>query len=214
MHEIAQALLIHYSSRRPRRIVTVSGRGVRGNFPSRKSARPAQFESLIEESTLRFLETAPSVKSLATQPRVFEYPDGIGRRRYTPDVEIEIENVDGTTFLEVKDDATFTPNSKAAARISAALPHLRQGGHRLRIVLRSDLVVDDLQRQLALLFRVRPVRARYRPDIDPTLWDPENGSAPPAEIQQLWDDAKRRCDELLRRIMKRDPDDLLPVATR
>lgn len=214
MHEIAQALLIHYSSRRPRRIVTVSGRGVRGIFPSRKSAKPAQFESLVEEMTLRLLEAAPSVRSIATQPRVFEYSDGIRQRRYTPDVEIEVDGADRTAFLEVKDDATFTPDSKAAARIRAALPHLRQCGHRLHIVLRSDLVVNDLQRQLAILFRVRPVRARYRPDIDSTLWDPENGVAPPTEIEQQWEDAKRQCDDLLRRIMKRDPGDLLPVTCR
>ncbi|MFM0658605.1 Tn7 transposase TnsA N-terminal domain-containing protein [Paraburkholderia sediminicola] len=214
MHEIAQALVIHYSLRRPRRIVTVSGRGVRGIFPSRKSAKPAQFESLVEEMTLRLLEAAPSVRSIATQPRVFEYADGISQRRYTPDVEIEIDGADRTAFLEVKDDATFTPDSKAAARISAALPHLRQRGHRLHIVLRSDLVANDLQRQLGLLFRMRPLRARYRPDIDSSLWDPENGSTPPADVQQQWEDAKRQCDELLRRIMKRDPDDLLAVTTR
>lgn len=56
--------------------MTVSGHGARGIFPSRKSAKPAQYESLIEEMVLRFLEIAPSVKSIATQPQVFEYPDG------------------------------------------------------------------------------------------------------------------------------------------
>ena len=214
MHEIAQTLLIHYSSRRPRRIVTVSGHGVRGKFPSRKSANPAQFESLVEEMALRFLEAAPLVKSLATQPQVFEYIDGTSQRRYTPDVAIQIETAEAPVFLEVKDDRTFTPNSKAAARIRAALPHLRQCGHRFHIVLRSDLLANDLQDQLALLLRMRPLRGRFRPDTDASLWDPESGTSPPADVQQQWEDAKRQCDDLLRRIMNRDPDDLLSVSTR
>jgi hypothetical protein len=210
--EVFQSLANHPSSRRPRRIVTVSGRGVRGIFPSLKSAKPAQFESLVEEMALRFLEMCPSVKSIATQPQVFEYSDGASQRRYTPDMEIATP--DGTAFLEVKDDRNFTPNSKAAERIRAALPHLRQCGARLQIVLRSDLIANDLQRQLALLLKLRPRCTRYRPDIDATLWDPENGTVPPDEIQLQWEGAKRQCHRLLCQIMKRDPDDLLSVQTR
>ncbi|MGP8438939.1 hypothetical protein ACT2FY_27150 [Paraburkholderia fungorum] len=215
MPEISQTLTNHQpSSRRPRRIVTVSGRGARGIFPSRKSAKAAQFESLIEEMALRALEGAPSVKSFTTQPRVFEYTDGTLQRRYTPDVEIQIETADAMVFLEVKDDRTFSRHSKAAARIRAALLHLRRCGHRFHIVLRSDLLANDLQDQLALLLRMRPLRGRFRPDTDASLWDPENGTPPPADIQQQWEDAKRQCDDLLRRIMNRDPDDLLSVSSR
>lgn len=214
MPKISQALANQPSTRRPRRIVTVSGRGVRGRFPSRKSSTPAQFESLVEEMALRFLEAAPSVKSLATQPRVFEYTDGTRRRRYTPDVEIEIETTHDTVFLEVKDDRKFTANSEAATRLRAALPHLRQCGHRLHIVFRSDLVMNDLQGQLVLLLRMRPLRGRYRPAIDASPWDPENGTLPSADIQQQWEDAKRQCDDLLSRIMNRDPDDFLSVSSR
>lgn len=198
--------------RRPRRIVTVSGRGVRGIFPSRKAARPAQFESLVEEMTLRFLEVAPSVKSIATQPQVFEYKDGTHRRRYTPDVAIKIGIADKATYLEVKDDEALTRSSKAADRIRAAMRHLRQLSESLHIVFRADLVANNLQPQLELLFRTRPVRTRYRADIDATLWDPENGTCPTAEILQQWEDAQRQCDELLRRIMRRDPDDVLPIS--
>ncbi|WP_260427281.1 MULTISPECIES: Tn7 transposase TnsA N-terminal domain-containing protein [unclassified Burkholderia] len=211
MPEISQTLLIHASSRRVRRIVTVSGRGVRGTFPSRKSAKSAQFESRIEEKTLRILEVAPLVESIETQPQVFEYSDGTYRRRYTPDVKIETGV--GTVFLEVKDDESLTSNSQAIARLSAAARYLRQRGHRFHIVLLSDLD-NDLQHQLELLLKARPIRRRYRPNIDATLWDPENGTHLPAELQQQWEDAKRECDAFLHRIMKRDPDDLLPVSIR
>ena len=214
MPKIAQFLTSQPSSRQPRRIVTVSGRGVRGTFPSRKSARDAQYESIPEILALLFLETASLVKSITTQPLVFKYTDGTSQRRYTPDVQIEVEPEHETVFLEVKDDRKFTANSEAASRVRMALPHLRQRGHRLHIVLRSDLVMNDLPEQLALLFRMRPLRGRYRPHIDASLWDPENGTLPPADIQQQWEDAKRQCDDLLRRIMNRDPDDLLSVSTR
>jgi hypothetical protein len=201
-------------SRRPRRIVTVSGRGVRGIFPSRKSARAAQFESLVEEMTLRFLEVAPLVKSLATQPCVFEYTDGVCQRRYTPDLEILIATSNETVFLEVKDDKALNPNSKAVARMKTVLPHLRQRGHRFHLVLRSDLLANHLQGRLSLLLRMRTRRTRYRADIDTSLWDPEYGTLPPPDIQREWEAAKRQCDDLLRGIMNRDPDDLLPVPIR
>lgn len=211
MLKISQAFVINPSSRQPRRIVTVSGRGVRGIFPSRKSAKPALFESLVEEMALRVLEVAPSVKSLATQPLVFEYSDGLGRRRYTPD--LEIATFDGVSFLEVKDDETFIVGSEAVARVSAAVRHLRHRGDRLNIILRSDLAANDLQRQLELLLRMRPLRSRYRVRIDASQWDPEYGTVPPLDVRRQWEDAKRQCDELLHRIMKRDPDDLLPAST-
>ncbi len=161
---------------------------------------------------LRFLEVAPSVKSIATQPQVFEYFDGAHRRRYTPDLKIEVDA--GTVFLEVKDNKSLTKHSQAVARVSAAAKYLRQRGIRFHLVLRSDLIANDLQRRLELILKARPMPSRYRPNIDATLWDPEHGTHPSAEVQQQWEVAKRECDALLHRIMKRDPDDLLPVSIR
>ena len=201
------------SSRESRRIVAVSGRGVRGHFSSRKSANGAQFESLIEEMALRLLEVAPSVKAITTQPEVFQYLDcAHRRRRYTPDVKIEM--VTGPVFLEVKDEAALTCRSRATPRLKAAAHYFRQRGHRFHIVLRSDLIANGLQDRLQLLLSARPMRGRYRPSIDATLWDPENATHPSAEVLQQWENAKRECDALLHRIMKRDPDDLLPISIR
>lgn len=212
MSEIIETLVIHSSQRRRRRIVTVSGLGVRGKFPSRKSVKPAEFESLIEEMALRFLEVAPSVTAITTQPQVFEYSDGASRRRYTPDVAIETTN--GTAFLEIKDDASLASHSRAIVRLRAAARYLRQRGERFHFVLRSDLIANELQDRLQQLLAVRPMRGRYRPNIDATRWDPENGTHPSTEVQQQWESAKQECDALLHRIMKRDPDDLLPASIR
>jgi hypothetical protein len=161
---------------------------------------------------LRLLEVAASVKSVSTQPEVFEYLHDERPRRYTPDVKIGIES--GYAFLEIKDDAALTTHSRAVIRLRVAVQHLRQRGHHLRIVLRSDLVANDLQQRLQELLFVRPARGRYRPNLNAALWDPENGTTPSAEILQKWESAKRECDDLLNRIMKRDPDDLLPAVVR
>lgn len=206
------AFAVPSSSRRPRRIVTVSGRGVRGAFSSRKSEKPAQFESLNEAMALLVLEVATSVKSISTQPQVFEYLHDERPRRYTPDVRIETDS--GRTFLEIKDDASLTRNSRAIIRLRSAAEHLRQRGHHFCIVLRSDLIENDLHDRLRLLVSVRPPRGRYRPNLNAALWDPENGTLPSAEIHQKWESAKRECDDLLHRVMKRDPDDLLSIAVR
>ncbi|MFM0086902.1 hypothetical protein PQR46_08175 [Paraburkholderia sediminicola] len=213
MPKFSQALLVTPPSpRRPRRIVTVSGHGVRGTFPTRKSEKLAQFESLNEARALVWLEVAPSVKSISTQPQVFEYLQDERPRRYTPDVKIETDS--GHTFLEIKDDAALATNSRAVIRLRAAVQHLQQRGHRFCIVLRSDLIANGLPDRLQLLLSVRPVRGRYRPSLNTTLWDPENGIPPSDEIHEKWENAKRECDDLLRRIMKRDPDDLLPAVVR
>ena len=212
MRKIVHTLESPHSPRRPRRIVTVSGRGARGYFPSRKAERRAQFESRIEEMALLVLEVASSVKSISTQPQVFEYLDGDRPRRYTPDVKIEAAG--GPTFLEIKDDSALTTNSQAVIRLRAAARYFRQCGHRFCIVLRSDLIANDLPDRLQLLLSVRPVRGRYRANADTTLWDPENRTSTSAEIHKKWENAKRECDDLLHRIMKRDPDDLLPALVR
>ena len=196
------------STRRVRKIVTPSGRRPRGAFPSRKSEIPVKYESLIEKMTLRVLEVAPSVRKFVTQPRVFEFHDASGKRRYTPDIAVTTDGYD--ILIEVKDDS-FSLDSESVRRLRGVVEHLRNEGLTLVFVLRSDVQQNGLQNKLELLLRDRPARGRYRDDIDTTLWDPEIGTCPTPDLQQLWESAKRECDELLQRVMRRDPDDLLRI---
>lgn len=211
MRQISKNLSDPLASRTPRRIVTVSGRGVRGVFPSRKSQKPAEFESRVEEMALRALEVASSVTAIATQPQVFEWFDGTSKRRYTPDIAITVGFSDNPVFLEVKDDSRFTRNSKAADRVLGAWAYLSQRGHRLHVLLRSDLLADDLPSKLETLLAQRPMRGPFRPGINASQWDPENNTQPPAETAQQWRAAQCECDELLCRVMARGPDDLLYI---
>ncbi|WP_144022033.1 hypothetical protein [Caballeronia sordidicola] len=195
--------------RRVRRIVTRSGRGVRGIFPSRKAAKAAEFESLVEEMALRVLEVAPSITRIETQPKVFEFQYGGRERRYTPD--IAAQSSAGLAYLEVKYDEAFTSDADTVSRLRGAIDQLRSEGHVLRFLLKSDLEVSNLQTEIRELLRARPPRGPYRPGIDSTLWDPERGTSPCPEMLERWKSAQRQCDDLLARVMRRDPDDLLPV---
>lgn len=211
----SQSSVLRSAPRKIRQIVTPSGRGVRGIFPSRKACKPAQFESRNEEMALRVLEVATQVRAIATQPKVFEFDDGVRRRRYTPDAAlVTVGTESGESFIEVKDDRALAPGSDTVLRLRAVIRHLRQQGVPLYLILRSDLLSGDLQSELEVLLRLRPSRGRFRSDIEPSLWDPENHTEPDSAILQRWEAAKQRCDQLLERVMRRDPDDFLSISAR
>lgn len=57
-----------------------------GLFPSRRAAKPLQFESGLERNFLAILESETGIRTIATQQPTLEVTvDGV-RRRYTPDV--------------------------------------------------------------------------------------------------------------------------------
>lgn len=86
---------------RARSIVTRSGRGYRGKFPSLKLGRLVHWESLLERDAILQTEYDPSVLTYQEQPCVVTYYDAEGTvRRYTPDLRIERQT--GVTIVEVK----------------------------------------------------------------------------------------------------------------
>lgn len=190
------------SRREVRPVVTPSGLRARGYFPSVKSAAArARFESLLEQDVLRVIEVGTLVKRFSTHPVVLALP---GRKvmHYTPDAQLELAS--SGALLETK--ATFflkSPESRdrllevserlAAQRIPFFLVHER------------DVQVPALQDELKELLRLRPVIGRRRLGIDTDLWDPLGCSAPDFEMERRWRAAQTQCDELLQRVMRRDP---------
>jgi len=86
---------------RVRRIVTRSGRGFRGKFPSLKLGRMVHWESYLERDVIRILEYDPTVLRYQEQPCVFEYYDAQGVfRRYFPD--FLAERADKNSLIEAK----------------------------------------------------------------------------------------------------------------
>ncbi|MYM25490.1 hypothetical protein GTP46_22935 [Duganella sp. FT135W] len=191
------------SDRKVREIVTVSGRGVRGRFPSYKG-KLLNFESLIEEDALRVLNVASSVSSLITQPCVFAMP-GSPRLRYTPDLQATMYGRD--YFVEIK-PADFQKNSHVAARLRRVISHFNTSQTPFLLILDTDLRPAGLQEELKALLRLRPAPGRYDPTLDSIQWDPHQTQTAPPALLHRWYAAQRECDALLQRVMRRDPDAL------
>jgi hypothetical protein len=194
---------------RVRRIVTISGRGPRGHFPSFKARGRLQFESLVEEDALRVLEVAPSAALLRTQPEVLDLSDGDEPFRYTPDVGLLWNGV--PCYLEVKADR-FAQSAKTVSRLRKVRSGMHAAGLRWRVVLEGELRAGRLQVELKELLRLRAAPRRQRDDLDHRAWDPLDGSPPDDVTATRWARAQAECDALLERVMHRDPGDLLPAV--
>lgn len=197
---------LHFSHRKIRNIVTPSGIGVRGHFPSYKASHGAQFESLIEEAALRVLEVASIIESIETQPCVLQLDGSPKTLHYTPDLRVTFNGKE--CFFEVKSDR-FLSQVKTVARLRNVIDRINREDKRLYIILESDVREDRLQERLTHLLRERPAPRRYDADLDPSLWDPRCAHEPTTVILQRWQEAQRICDELLKRVMRRDPGELL-----
>lgn len=87
-------------SRQRRRLVTPSGDGVRGFFPSFKTGRMVRFESLGERNAAALLEELDCVVTYREQPAREAWWDGGRLRRYTPDFRVETPL--GAVLVEIK----------------------------------------------------------------------------------------------------------------
>jgi hypothetical protein len=90
-----------------RKVVTRSGRGFRGYFPSKKLNRSVQFESLLERDAIRLFESSKEIVTYKEQPTIiYYYLDDI-QKRYHPDFELVLQ--DGYIFhVEVKPSIHLT----------------------------------------------------------------------------------------------------------
>lgn len=197
------------SGRKVRPVVTPSGHRARGYFPSLKSPGRARYESLVEEDTLRILEVAPSVEQLKTHPLVlrFRSPEPNGRPiHYTPDVLVTFPHT--ATLVEVKGDWLLKlPTSRANLR--RTLLAARAHDLPLALLTETDARPSGLQDELKTLLRDRPARNPRLSSIKPADWDPTSEAMPTAETLRRWRDAQKVCDDLLDRVMRRDPDEVI-----
>lgn len=75
-----------------RKVVTRSGRGFRGYFPSKKLNRSVQFESLLERDAIKLFENAKDVIHFREQPTIIYYHIDSEPKKYYPDFELELED--------------------------------------------------------------------------------------------------------------------------
>jgi hypothetical protein len=209
--ESSSPLLPVTNIRKVRQIVTASGRGVRGYFPGKKAEGRARFESLIEEDALRLMEIASCVTSYKTQPRVLVLSDARGQFTYTPDVAVRTRKGD-VHYLEVKPNLSALSKTKIR-RLRRILNSIRPTQHCWGILLESDVRQDGLQEELKTLCKLRPAPGRLPSVVDHRLWDPLQRIVPDEQTAARWAAAQDTCDQLLTRLMRRDPRDPLDAVS-
>lgn len=195
------------SSREPARVVTPGGVNPRGYPPAWKCVEP-RFQSLVEEDCQRTLEIASLITEFVTHPITLELGTADEPCRYTPDLLVWSQEV-GALF-EAKSESKLA-GPEIRARLTDVIRRLKKRDLHLVLMLDTDVREAGLQDELKQLQRLRPVRGRFRGDVDPNLWDPRQRCEPDDELLARWARAQRICDDLLKRVMRRDPEDLLPA---
>lgn len=84
-----------------RKVVTRSGRHIRGLFPSTKNQRMVAWESLLERDAIILFELSPGVVSYEEQPSVEIYYEDSSPRKYFPDFAVTLRN-GSLAHVEVK----------------------------------------------------------------------------------------------------------------
>jgi hypothetical protein len=206
---VLQLIEVLNSGRKVRPVVTPSGHRARGYFPSLKALR-AGYESLVEEDSLRIFEVAPSVLTVQTHPLVLKLataePDGSSWIHYTPDFIVTL--IDTATVVEAKGDWLLKlPEPRASLR--RTLLAARRHDLPLALLSETEARPAGLQDELKLLLHERPTCNRRRRDFDATRWDPTGQTEPSGQTLRRWREAQKACDELLDRVMRRDPDEVI-----
>jgi hypothetical protein len=206
--QLSKLLLDLQSSRKPARVVTIGGKGPRGAPSSWKCANP-RMQSLVEEDCQRIAEIAISVTAYETHPCTLDLGAREDRTRYTPDLLLWCG--DQGAVVEVKPEGKLK-SAKTVTRLKHVVARLDAHGIPLVLLLDTDVRTPGLQRALKLLQRDRPVRGRFQADLDASLWDPRSRIAATTEQLARWTHAQQVCDDLLQRVMRRDPGELLNAA--
>lgn len=132
-----------------RKVVTRSGRRVRGYFPSRKMGRMVAWESQLERDALYLFEFSTGVLTYREQPERVHFPMGEEVRLYIPDFELVLEP-DELCHVEVK-PASKLVKPDVAQRFQAIVQHYDRIGRRFQILTEINIRHDRLLSNLKLL---------------------------------------------------------------
>ena len=209
--QIYEAIQELISGRKPRRVVTPSGRQIRGYFPSLKTeSRKIRFESGLELSVLQILEVAKTVRNVKTHPYKLRFDHGDDKPTYyTPDFEALTAN--GLVLIEAK-GVPYLQDAKAITRHQAIARGLKRSGIPFATVLSSDLAEWPYTKVVTDLLKERPwPRYGTRTLVGDSLpgLDLEHCTQ---DFARRWAAAAKECDALLARLMKRGPDETIAAA--
>lgn len=140
------------SGRKPRPVVTPTGKRARGHFPSIKSPAHSRYESLLEFEVLRVAEVSSMVRVIRTHPVVLKLA-GRNVIHYTPDAQLEWPT--GGVLLETK-ASYFLTQEPSRTRLKETLARLALHGLTLVLIVESDVRRHGLQKELEELLTLRP----------------------------------------------------------
>jgi len=136
---------------RVRKVITRSGRGIRGKFPSRKLGRQVYWESPLERDAILMFEVHPLVLSYQEQPFLEIYYDeaGVAYECYPDSL---LQTVGGAEIVvEVKRKADMTrPSVKRKLELIAA--HYASQGRAYRVITEEEIRREPLHSNLQRLW--------------------------------------------------------------
>lgn len=136
---------------RSRKVITRSGRKIRGKFPSRKLGKQVHWESPLERDAIVMFEMHPQVLSYQEQPIEEIYYDskGLPRRCY-PD--FLLQGLGGQDLLvEVKRNADLNRPS-VREKLELISLHFEQQGRPYRVITETEIHRQPLRANLARLW--------------------------------------------------------------
>jgi hypothetical protein len=143
-----------------RKVVTRSGRGTRGYFPSVKMGRMIEWESLLERDAILLMEFSPGVVAYREQPERIQYYDHItlSLREYFPDFEITLS---GNSYIhfEVKPEVKLATR-KVADKLRNVAAHYCRCDREFRVL------TDKVIRRQPLLTNLNRLFYLKRPKVD------------------------------------------------
>ena len=135
-----------------RRVVTRSGKHMRGKFPSRKMGVMMPWESPIEADAIRLFEFNPGVVSYCAQPSREVYYDAGGiAHSFIPDFRVDFHHGD-SIWVEIKSDADveYPPTARTLGLKAMAL---QEQGRCYRLLNASQIAQQPRFDNLKLLER-------------------------------------------------------------
>jgi hypothetical protein len=148
---------------RSRKVITRSGRKIRGKFPSIKLRRTVHWESLLERDAILLFEFHPLVLRYQEQPLMELYYDSRGvQRACYPDFLLNFTGGD-ELLVEVKSRSQLARQS-VRARLDEIARHFAAQGRSYRVISEETIRRQPLHDNLKLLERARQVQLDHPAD--------------------------------------------------
>lgn len=132
-----------------RKVVTPSGRKVRGYFPSKKMGRMVAWESQIELDAILLFEFSPGVAAFQEQPEKIQYYVDGEQFTYFPDFEVVLTHGE-TIHVEVK-PASKLKKLELRNRLENIAMHYAKQSRKFRVLTDKEIRVEPRLSNLKLL---------------------------------------------------------------